>query len=776
MADTFEIERQEFIEKLKETDKLFDTLFNLDKTGMIIGGNEQQKLTDLRRSNKRILRKLETREFSVAIVGLEKAGKSTFGNALIEQDILPAEGGRCTFTTTEIRAGEKDEVEISFFSKNEFEKRLQDMFKTLNYDGIAKLAPFKKWWEDLQPKPSDISMKNMVEDIITILSDNTYEQYLDMILPPFDNPDEIKDKSKYFITGIVRYEKDDKADNGKVAVKCSVPYAVKNIKISSTKLQKMKHIVLYDVPGFNSPTKIHKEQTLDMMRSADVIIFLTDVNKPSLESSQLDVFKTNEDYDGFKLNNKTFVFGNQIDKSNTKADSNDNRATLKKDILKYDIALENRILFGSARAYLEKKGLMGDSKNAMLNLEKLEMSDGIEELRNDLQKYYDNDRFKILKDKANKTINDIKVFLQEIKDNWPPEKLDGINYGGNIYVDINNAARDIFIPESSKLRNEYSEKIEKERIFSNSLENSLDTIFKNECEELFKEVEYDTTYKTGVVPYTTIDGKLREKMQQGNVKNLVEKVASITKEQQQEIMDKLVDCFLDDIKTEHKTDELRKSVNELFDKFLIKNGSDCQFNVLVERFATGLIESLIFMPYASSERKDKIHEIEPDLINLGYYYSLNDDRIGQSDTAPEVYIATRILCHIDPETYFGYGSDEERISLWEENNFKFQSKEQIKEVLSEDINILVDIAKKSLFDVIGLEKAFNRVIDKNISLINDNIRNNEGGKGILGVWINDNARKIRPSEFADIDVEIENNKIRKDIVKSIDEVLKNWNN
>ena len=114
--------------------------------------------------------------------------------------------------------------------------------------------------------------------------------------------------------------------------------------------------------------------------------------------------------------------------------------------------------------------------------------------------------------------------------------------------------------------------------------------------------------------------------------------------------------------------------------------------------------------------------------------------------------------------------------MWEENNFRFQSKEQLIEVLNEDIDILVDLTKNSLLDVIGLEKAFNRVIAKNISSICKNIEIDEDGKAILAVWVKDNARKIRPTEFYQIDVEIENNKIRKDIVKSIEEVLKNWNN
>src|SRR4051794_36560885 len=51
---------------------------------------------------KRQLDRLEKGEFRIAVVGLEKAGKSTFVNAWLESDLLPTADERCTFTTTQI--------------------------------------------------------------------------------------------------------------------------------------------------------------------------------------------------------------------------------------------------------------------------------------------------------------------------------------------------------------------------------------------------------------------------------------------------------------------------------------------------------------------------------------------------------------------------------------------------------------------------------------------------------------------------------------------------
>ena len=68
---------------------------------------------------RRQLARLKKREFRIAVVGLEKAGKSTFINAWLECDLLPAKGGRCTFTTTQIYSVE-----------NESEQRLEVQVKT----------------------------------------------------------------------------------------------------------------------------------------------------------------------------------------------------------------------------------------------------------------------------------------------------------------------------------------------------------------------------------------------------------------------------------------------------------------------------------------------------------------------------------------------------------------------------------------------------------------------------------------------------------------------
>ncbi|MBR1729940.1 MAG: dynamin family protein, partial [Selenomonadaceae bacterium] len=119
--------KEELINKLQTTEEVLKKILAEDKNAIVISFEDQDRLQSLQNRNENILRKLKTDEFSVAIVGLEKAGKSTVGNALIKMAILPEYTERCTYTTTEIRAGDRDEAIISFYKHEQFNKNFQDM-------------------------------------------------------------------------------------------------------------------------------------------------------------------------------------------------------------------------------------------------------------------------------------------------------------------------------------------------------------------------------------------------------------------------------------------------------------------------------------------------------------------------------------------------------------------------------------------------------------------------------------------------------------------------
>ena len=83
---------------------------------LVISYGERAQIEKLLGRDERLLRKLRSQEFEIAVVGLEKAGKSTLSNALIRVNVLPAESERCTYTKTEIRSGTEDRAEVEFYS------------------------------------------------------------------------------------------------------------------------------------------------------------------------------------------------------------------------------------------------------------------------------------------------------------------------------------------------------------------------------------------------------------------------------------------------------------------------------------------------------------------------------------------------------------------------------------------------------------------------------------------------------------------------------------
>lgn len=795
MSDNFEKDRKRFLEKLSKTNELFKKIDEIDNERLVIKNFEDRQALDILKSrNDFMLKKIDKGEFTVAIVGLDKAGKSTFANALIEEKLLPAEIGRCTFTTTEIRASEtgNDEIEIEFFTQKEFENRLKDMFVSLDYSG--ELSAFESFWNSLEPekKPTDVAKTNMVEDIFNILNDDTYSQYLGRPILPLNDPDPKKqrEKLKYFITGIENYEIDPTSDGGRSAKKCSVPYAVKNIIIRSRLFKEdMKDIVLYDVPGFNSPTKIHKEQTLDKMKTADAIIFVTEAIKPSLESSQLDVFRINEDNDGIKLNRKTFVFGNQIDRANNEQDAKDAKATLKTQIKKYDIADESRIIVGSAKACLERLNKWDDdSHDALDDLKKLQISsDGIEEIHKQLRDYYNNDRYIILKERAENILKEIEQFLNELLEKYNIGNASDVEAQElmSLAQDISDLINKEFNSEATKIYKKHKDRILNGKIFSNQLKNNLESIFQKnvEVELELEKIRNNDIHTNEVDDIEKNDIELRKKLEVDFIKNLVQNIANTTDNEREAIYIELVGSFLDVIKAKPKNkteeEELKSLVRELFSEYLNENVSHCYFNVLMERFAAGLVEVFSFA-YGSSMRREAVEKIELDLVNLAQYYGQNDEELlkycdeNKKETDPYVYIVTKILRHFSLEEYFKYSDDDARIELWAETFRPISNEDEMLSFLKDDIDILIDITKKSLLDAMALETVFVRVINKNLTFIRDGLEKDEHNR--KRDWISKNIEKIRYDDVRKIKNEREANEKRRDIVKSISEVLKDWKN
>lgn len=922
--DDWEKSKQMFVDKLDNADRIFTEIFRIDSDGLVVQGDERAELEILQEENKKILKKLKSREFTVAIVGLENAGKSTLGNALIKSMVLPEYSERCTYTTTEIRAGSRDVAEVYFYSRDEFNKNFRRMLDEVEYPDAANFdtmtfTAFETFWKAVEtnPKLRGIYLlynATTAADIKTILKGK--DKILELLknfgggkrefgAEYWNNNDGVINDFKIFITGISGFEKVKNEDGteAKVAVRAPHPYVVKKVIVRSTQLKDMSHIVLYDVPGFDSPTELHKRQTEEMLKESDAIILVTNLDdKPNLNGPQLDMLRKGQDKDGVKLSEKAFVFGNKIDKISSVEMANDHTAVLRNEAVKNQIALSNHIVGGSARAYLEIIGLIKNrvASSALIKQNKsgdiVTLSDGIEILRDKMQTYYDNDRFAVLKRRAESTLTKTRTVLQNLLDRYSTGELNPNDAGTEIIQEIQSRLPQ-FTNEANRITKTHTTKIFSERPFTNALKEDVANVYPL-VEEAYLQLVQDTADalaidSDGVYPTSTVDGNVRNKLGIIFIENIVKNASKFTTERQRELRQDLIDSFLKIMGVETTTSyraELNESVNKLFDDMLVKGGEECNFNSLVERFVMTLIQTLITQPFAAESRCQKVKEALDELVSLSVYYNMPTDKDAKKDLRLGGLISggdkffTKILAHegVEPESELDATKNEnflrelfeenhkqicegERINLsslpfgewaktltrsginlaqikadksikardkldnkledlfysqnwaWLDKEQKLQavekvienyaaqginqnkyegensllaqldgiqqrareihrmnSKDEMISTLNTDIKILRDITTRAVINAIGLERAFNSVIIKNVDLIRNHLNEPEGNVAYRA-WIRNNAVKLMPSRFEQI---IEQGAIRenkKAIVNAVRKLLNDWN-
>ena len=652
-------EQQKFIDKLRAMENAFTEIFNKDKDGLVIGYEERKELESLRNKNRKILDKLVKKEFTVAVVGLEKAGKSTLGNALIKNNLLPEYTERCTYTTTEIRAGSEDFAEVSFYSYAKFQEKFRKMLEALGYSdemdfrGLNRTT-FDRFWnamEDKEPEKFQVHNGTTAEDIRAMLDGKEIIQSL-LGQPPRKFTADEADDLRLYITGIGRRHQEGFVE------RTAHPYAVENVLIQSTELHGMEHVVLYDVPGFDSPTQLHKKQTEDMLKEADGIILVTNATEPSLKGTQLDMLRKNRDEDDVKLSAKVFVFGNKVDMARSKQIALDNEATLRNEAVnKHMIAVDGRIVVGSAKAYLEENNILSEddrergAAQVQDRLKEWGLSNGIDSLKQKMKDYYARDRYEILKQRAEKTLERAENYLKEILEKYGSDSKE--TSGAAEHKLVWEAIRDLkeFLNEANLILRQHAKQIREDRPFSRLIEDNIEEIFPL-TEAYRQEIESiklrGNTYDEQIENLPRVDSLIREELKNLFRRNIVEFTARRTLEEQQKIRQELIEAMLKSIGLPEGSpykDDLIQSANKLFDDLLVSDGDKCRFNSLVERFISSLIEAVITWPFASKQRYKYVIKYAAEFISLAAYYGQDSSDNISDGTAMQRQIFSQILSH-----------------------------------------------------------------------------------------------------------------------------------
>ena len=339
---------------------------------------------------RRQLERLKKREFRIAVVGLEKAGKSTFVNAWLECDLLPAKGGRCTFTTTQIYSVE-----------HESEQRLEVQAKTeAEFINLLKELEKAKAQEDINTiRTNEITLQEVRQE-----GNLTF---------PFTRLEDIREPLK-------KYVADEK-----------YAHAVLEARLYTNKLAQAEGIVFYDVPGLDSGLAKHVDEAQEMLSDCDAVILVQRFT--SLREKELEIIKFTEQGDkNVTVADKLFVFLSRIDSLGSAEAMKTHIQEAAQDWLKRANLPNHRIVSGSAGAYLllnniageQTKLEIGDTHVIQSHLQRLTGIDDVEILKTDatgmpiikekIFDYINTERVAILRKRCEASLNTIISTSEEI--------------------------------------------------------------------------------------------------------------------------------------------------------------------------------------------------------------------------------------------------------------------------------------------------------------------------------------------------------------------------
>ena len=385
-------------ERLERVEFLADKLSDLyHKTKKDLPAGFINKLQQERIQLDRQLERLKHRRFEVAVIGLEKAGKSALLNAWLGQEILPSEDERCTYTTTEIwSAPNEDEqsLSIEYFTISEIDSLLRDKKVALDDLGSGSMD-FKTLAMDIKETEDHLSeIKGYASKGDSSIS--------------FKDIAEVETQIYEAVAGKGSGKEKNRAH----------PRAIKRIRLKTTRLHDGEYdIVFHDVPGFNSTVSKHKEEARQKMAECDAIIFAKAMNNFNLDGSESDILNI------AGVEDPHVTLGEKIFIALTKSDYAANKGQVEKwrkdNEAVWPTVPVQRITPVCSIAHLAKLGTGCIETNEIGNIsaKKLEnelgIEDGIELLKGSVDDYINTDRIKVVQKRCDTLVKEFSGLAKE---------------------------------------------------------------------------------------------------------------------------------------------------------------------------------------------------------------------------------------------------------------------------------------------------------------------------------------------------------------------------
>jgi len=602
----------------------------------------QQEIRKIKDLSSRFSDKMSKKEIEVAFAGLEKTGKSALVNAFIEDDVLPSAFERATYIVTEIKYGEQNTVVIEFYTEDEFIKAvLKPFLKAVNYpqrdfisslDSIS-LKQFKDYFDNLSSTNKELYEKELnrtAKDIIEIL----------------EGKEEIK---RYLGKSTQMFSKDQKSDYRQFITDKYVSRAVKKVTIYAKALENIKNVIVYDLPGFDSPTFIHSKYTEDKVKEVDAIIFVREARKPDITKPELDILDIIEDT-GVKIKEKAFFFLNKIDDLNSIEEIEEVKNKFIQGAQGKGIFLtQDRVILGSSLAKLHELGFAEYKDKGFVKekLSRLGLENGINSLHQRLEYYYNNERTDIFDKRANMLEKDLK----DIK-NKTREKIEELKTAFTIPIEQYDYIMDKIAEQwkkaieksSSEIKNKYSNN----KLLSDKLRKEISVAIESPSQELINEIisELELASTTSEEKPEKFNQKLRERLSSKIEEQIKSKSNEILQEEISNIFDDILEKLakatintVSDIqKTSFKDEDIEKIKEGFKSEFSDHNAEDVKYNVraVLLRFFGDILDVILRNPIGSTDRFNKFKEIEREIFSL---YAFHPDFNPESPVKDNVIIS-----------------------------------------------------------------------------------------------------------------------------------------
>jgi hypothetical protein len=245
----------------------------------------------------------------VAVIGLEKAGKSTFINAWIGGQALPADRERCTWAASTIRNGSRIQAEVSFASREEFDADVKKLYTDAGLDmgkipfPLAEDAP-SKYPELLPPRVTSRNEYKDIEDLSHFWHEISPQLGRGKLSFTASSVAELRKKIFPYISRL--------EEGGK---KIGTAYAVKQVDIDIP-LEDNLEFTIDDLPGVNAPGNRAEEMTFRALReTADAIVFIKNAAaNASPDRDETRIWKEADEADtSIRLTERLFVIMSRAD-------------------------------------------------------------------------------------------------------------------------------------------------------------------------------------------------------------------------------------------------------------------------------------------------------------------------------------------------------------------------------------------------------------------------------------------------------------------------------